>query len=384
MLSELNFKRDPDSAPTHEEKQAWRRLAKAFLAEAVQDDAENDRTQAKAKPQKMQRISAYRHLVALDHQLLAIGIDGLNTFVYQRPLRQPSRWPLLWINEDQPLVNLSAQNYLLFEKQLLLWVNQDPFDRVWNDVQDAISVCGLSFVTTAVGITHSLSFGPWQGQTWFAQLCEGAQHMKGCMAPDDPLLSFLLERILADLGHFGGGGMDAESVLVNLFEARFLDIKGPRSAPSRWFSWRAAHVFWGEHWYSRLAVLVFTGLHIGYLSRRGGEAMLKNLTARTSKMEASTGAAKQQIQRMRDRCHNTLHLNTVIMSEPMIRQSADLSCNASEPLHRWHQRWTHFARDREGCASMLWRWPRRRWRTSSATASRCPCSSPGRNARPST
>lgn len=91
MLLELNFTRDPDSAPTHDEKQAWRRLAKAFLAEAVQDDAENDRTQAMAKPHKMQRVSAYKHLAALDHKLLAIGIDGLNTFVYQRPLPQPSR-----------------------------------------------------------------------------------------------------------------------------------------------------------------------------------------------------------------------------------------------------------------------------------------------------
>ena len=136
-------------------------------------------------------------------------------------------------------------------------------------------------------------------------------------------------------------GLEAQ-VWASVQQGQAFARKGRRVSLCRWFAWPDAAAEFDSHWTSRLLVQLYLGLQQGWLQRAAGEHFALG--------EASTGTARgvepakertaesqrSEVQRLRDRCTNTMHLATLFLLDEENQYKSRILFTWLRPVREWH------------------------------------------------
>jgi hypothetical protein len=213
---------------------------------------------------------------------------------------------LLTISIDQCGIGMCAMMYMVYKRSMRALPFFDPFHRQARDTWNAFKEAGFKTSLLLAGITYNLSRGPWAGSAWWQQMKEAAMDMMQTVTEDDVLVSYFYPRILADKGE-PFGSISVQEMLQNISEADWLQVKGPRMNPSRWWSEFDCGDFYIPSTNERLLVLMFLGLQQGWMSSSNAAgAQMKKLCGATRALpkdkKATTREGKENMARLRDRC----------------------------------------------------------------------------------
>lgn len=157
------------------------------------------------QPQKLERIAAYRHLIALDSVLQLILGEGKGFRVFlpcggaggSLPLAQK---PCLVLQEDRHSVNMSGAFYLLYRSGARMMWLPDELHNLWSSIGTGASRAGWGYILRLTEICMNLNYGPWGGQRFFMEICEMTAKYAETLGTEGPLVRHYLENIRQDLG----------------------------------------------------------------------------------------------------------------------------------------------------------------------------------------
>ena len=117
--------------------------------------------------------------------------------------------------------------------------------------------------------------------------------------------------------------------------------------------------FWSKNWHSRLLVLLYLGLRLGFLSKtKLGEKLevlapaMSGASSQTAQ-EETTQKSKGDLQRLRDGCKNSLHLAAVVHASEVHLHRARMLLYIASSYRKYYQEWTHKLRDRDTALNFL-------------------------------
>ena len=117
---------------------------------------------------------------------------GLNHFsVDQNKEKEFPFRRLLVLFLDEASVQFTLQWWLQYKMNMRVLCIRDPLHREWNDLKLAVSRTSLWWVITTTMLLYNLAYGPWEGCTWFQQMCEGIENLLETATPSDPLFEAL-------------------------------------------------------------------------------------------------------------------------------------------------------------------------------------------------
>jgi hypothetical protein len=362
-VKDTTYKADEDGQLQAADRDKWRHDALEYMRKARMDDQELQRVEKVKRQSRLQRVAAYRHLKQIDAQLRATlaGGEGLGTFRPQTEVEKERRipleqLPLLVLTEDEHSVNMAAQWYLLYVKRLRMATWPDPWHRLWNDCMEGVKAAGFNLIIQLTTLCMNLPYGPWEGQKFFHEVAEAGADLLQLVDAEDPLLLDLAPQIAAELkasGDFGDG--QKEWMVQQLRDASFLNKKGAHISPTRWFDWNSHFATWAEEWSLRYMCLVFLGLQVGYLQRQSAKACILALRRRLHKGSGGSKSTKQgqtEVQQVRDRCANGLHISCIIHGDKSIYHYGMMIHYSTKALTRWYSKWNAECRSRAGCLKM--------------------------------
>ena len=354
----------------------WVDKARKYLKRAHADD-DDDANKARAKkPRGLQRISSYRHAMALDALLQAALPGGVNLFIPKAGDDQKGILDLYtWVNcEDSGPLPWSSRMFMQYHMGLRMLPSRDYYHMVWRSVLEGFGFAKFKGILYLTGLGHNLAHGPWNGAGWYSQMCESALDYFASSRSSCPLFQSLAPRIMRDLDR-PGDELD-EGAVADLHrmmgECRFLECKGPRDQISRWASWMKAEEWWSPQVTVRLLFLLYLGLQMGYLEKKDPRHHLLKLVKTTDEEVAKTGGAAASSSssaapsgvasgvphkapmsanavstaKVRDSCKNSLHAATVIYSDERNTEWSRMMLFASAPFTDMLAHWRHHLRDR--------------------------------------
>ena len=258
----------PGQNVTQEDMDDWKASAWDFLRSAGKREAaekEDKNHLPKRRKQKMERKSAYDHIVAKDKVLRNLGTQGLRQFQFSE---EDLKKNLLDLNvlvnvEDQSSVNCSVDSFEQQILKLIKWAIGDFCHGVWKDVLNAIkgSDCWVEFMLVCVYL--NFHEGPWNTQKWWQTIKEAFAEAMSMIKEDSKLLHALLAMIRRDKQN---DTLSAKEVLEGLKDAKFLHKMGGGVSPSRWWTWMAEMLERDSEIAEELLLLMFHGItdrHLG-------------------------------------------------------------------------------------------------------------------------
>lgn len=161
---------------------------------------------------------------------------------------------------DECSVGWSALYYLMFKQKANVVGLRDPAHRSNNDFKLIAKHAGLWQTVVSCVLVFNLAHGPWGSGRWWntarAAATSYSNKSQGCI-----LARFLGSRILKENG--ASGQIDAA---IPQLLADSIRNKGPKVALTRWMSWLTAAQIHMKHWWSRLLVLLVTGIEMKYFN----------------------------------------------------------------------------------------------------------------------
>ena len=124
-------------------------------------------------------------------------------------------------------------------------------------------------------LCFNITYGPWGGSRWGDLAKEAARELQlrlGC-GQSDPLFQWLQAQ-------HGKSSLDLGTDLSAEALVKAVEKKGEKVSLTRWFSWTAAAKEHLQHWWAKLAVLVFAGLNNGLFRHASDFAVFCNDAAR--------------------------------------------------------------------------------------------------------
>lgn len=179
----------------------------------------------------------------------------------------------LMVSMDEGGINMAAMSYLLEKQNLDLVILRDPAHREWNDVKNAFNQAGLKTLLMETTFVLNLPYGPWEGARWFHSNKEACNLINRHLKPTDPLAELIARLVGKDIKtdafwqrntydeHLGAEDTPEQSLL----NPDFFASKGDKVSLTRWFQWIKAVVRRFPSWHSHLAVMLFQGIHLGYI-----------------------------------------------------------------------------------------------------------------------
>jgi len=334
-----------------EEKSEWKLQARVFLQECLLQSVE----EGKAKlPKKMDRLASFYLLHACEKILQGQGLPGYTHYYDSNTDSEVAieKRPLLIENMDSGSQNMCKAFYLLNSKKARYLPIWDLFHKRSNMTLNAYKSVGLWASIKLQSITFEINRGPFKGYAFFVQQLEAMEGLLDTIDENDELFGYFFEGICKDRG-LEAAVTDPLEVLTDLREAKWLQRLGPKTAPSRWFSWHAAQEYYEEHNTERLAGMCYLGVQQGWFSSAASPAqgMLKGLTPRcTSHNEGAKESMAEGVEkerRMRDRCANGLHLSATILSNPDIQFDIRMARMMSQAQSEWHSHKSHFLKSED-------------------------------------
>ena len=257
-------------------------------------DAEKDDEESKRRPKKIQRVASFRHAVALDCMLQSAVVGGISRFLPQPDDDKKSMLALpTWVNnEDSGPIPWSTRTFLQYHLQLRQMASRDYMHVVWRAMLGGIQKAGLKPILYMCAIGHSLSSGPWEGAAWYSQIVEASKEYYSLHKKTCPLFKSLVPRMMRDLKRPGDELNDAfyDDVREQMFDAKFIDERGPRSQLSRWAAWMESEEWWSPQITFRLLFMMYLGLEMGYLRQEKSRSAVLDIHKMSKSEEAKLSA----------------------------------------------------------------------------------------------
>eukprot|EP00971_Amphidinium_carterae_P253115 5025348-Amphidinium_carterae.3 len=247
---------------------------------------------------------------------------------------------IMWC--DQGPLNMCAGSFMLRKQKLNVMLQRDEYHRYHNDFHNALQSSQLYSRYVESLAFLNINYGPWSSAVFFNEVLGACECASSCLDPQDSLLLLMWPRILEDGASLDGAGgiegfEDSESGrkewLLSLPSRASIRRKGMKTSTSRWFSWTGAFNDMDREYHSKLFGLAVVGLTKGWLKskedlfkpasreQRGQKRKAEedelggSASAATSSKSNSWAEARKELQDMRQRCHNSLHLACQLMAD---------------------------------------------------------------------
>lgn len=353
----------PGSAWTGEEQSEWKVAMSKFMGHSSASSSSTGATLAKrAKVAKRApRIASLDFLRALDHSLSSFYGIGLQHFLPGNHDR------CLTLCLDECGTNWCPVYFLKNHKRLRVEALFDGFHRRANDMDRAISSAGFTMTVMKGHVCNNICYGPWQSGAYYKDLSEAAQDMMGGMDPDDDLLVHFWPLILQDRGlplALHDNHASRKEFLEQLSTEHVFEVKGPKSSPSRFFSWNHATKFHDSMWHTQTLVIAYLAIRRGWVNHysellpssrlMGNSSLARQSTdpavvaqpsaSEPSPASSSRGAAdsvsqvtsksgaRQAIVKDKQKAKNTLHCVLQYRCDPEFRHETRLVSLLTSPL----------------------------------------------------
>lgn len=265
--------------------------------------------------------------------------------------------PILVQLEDQGPDSVCCHYFEQHELHLRTWYFHDPWHLLHNCVKKAASKCRLNSMIHLTSLVIEIGHGPWSGKKWHQVLRETvSEHLSKGLGRQDPILHQLLDRISEDQGWLE---VSFEQKLTDALEclktASFLHCVGPTTQSSRWCSWL-------EGWETRdsevsllLYVLLLYCIDLGMVQQDPSgilEKLASSFASSSSSMSVGSKSTsmkdvKDHTQRLRSKCHNKLHMCTLVLSDRSVVLQARQFLVCCSAFRSWYSSWRHKLRDRK-------------------------------------
>jgi hypothetical protein len=360
-MTSLNLRAEDDGELASEgQKEEWLRQARAWL-ETGNEDAQASDFRPKGK---LHRLSAQRHVLALDAGLQHVTGAGLSQFVVPedqlklikdgKPFSLP---PSLSICQDQGSIGFSAMWFLVYELRACVSPMIDPLHRVANDCKLALGACKLRPHVWVSTVVMNMVFGPWDGQTFWSDILAGwKEYLAHADGPQDPLFQELLPFILDDfrIGEPCEGDADdlAWQAWQRLRDGEGFSRKGNKVNLTRRFAWNSVAMEFDKVWHLRLVVQAFMGLRLGWLAKesKAFQVSVSNPVAPADGARDTTNKKKADATtRLRDQCKNTMHMSTTWLLDRSNQLRSRMVFTLQHPLWDWYAATNTSLRDPANC-----------------------------------
>jgi hypothetical protein len=339
-------KESGDKAVHQQEKQAWRKRAKAWLG--ALEAAENARP---SKVRKVYRQKAREWLAVTNHALAACtGARGwqhyLRTDDWDAVVRRA--WPYMRVPMDQGSDGWSAMMYL----QYALGANAEPYPDFShganNDFQLALKDVMLFGHETLMCVVFNLPYAPWdEGRRWHEQRQSFEEYFRD-HDESDPLFVSMLMDIADDKGlaHAMVEPGFARRIWRELIQEPWFWTRGKMVKLGRFLSTVEKAKEELPLWNTRLLSLLYFCLQTGQLDRRRLQELVEKKAAlqlRTVGEDADEGAPLRQEAQARDFhlrqvCQNTLHLSVLMLMDPENKVRQRIKVTLAGPVGEWQSK----------------------------------------------
>lgn len=239
------------------------------------------------------------------------------------------RWELTEYEGPRPMLALSDEGSKGFASLWYLaghlrarmgWV-RDPGHRGWRDFQNAVNAAGFRIVLLESLVLLKLPFGPWLSEAFVAQMQEAIVVYSRHASSQDPLFMQMYAKICHDrqtdtAGDFGTAEHEKHT-FADFLGDKCWQQKGTKVKLRSFFKWQeavAAHLL--PSWHSRLLLLVFMGLQLGWFAPGQVPGIdvvtekerAKLLEAQAQESASSGSSGDKKLEALRIRCKNTLHM----------------------------------------------------------------------------
>lgn len=230
----------------------WEDEAMTFLGKRF---AETERDGARAKKRarqehKVERLASLDVLRVWQNSLVCHTTMGLERWVEVESPAPGFVPPFLAISQDWSQVQWCPLWFLRNHVRLYIEAVPDATHVRHRNVDLATAMANERVTVAKAHCCNNVRSGPWQGAAYGRDLEDAALAISNNFGPNDPLLLFYWDDIRRDLcldaGYEGTPGR--ERFLRELPTLRHVDVRPPKSSPSRWCSFQHACAFMDKFW----------------------------------------------------------------------------------------------------------------------------------------
>eukprot|EP00971_Amphidinium_carterae_P326032 6456647-Amphidinium_carterae.2 len=260
-----------------------------------------DENRTRDNTQKLQRVTAWKVLHALNHQLSMLGLL-LSHFDGRASLeKELCQRPLLVITTDTGSDMTCVSNFLCYKRGLRACCWPDPIHRVWRALWNGTQASGLWPVCLLANVVLNFSHGPFSSAAWHQELMSAAERFQQVEAEDGPFMRFLTPFLREDES-FRCIGWESkcdselrEQYRSELRDGWFLRSKGPKVSSTRWGTMHVAlkHLF--GQWGHLLGVVLSLGFSSGWMQKGAGAIIMERLGSK----QPSVGAEGPYVKRLK-------------------------------------------------------------------------------------
>lgn len=265
--------------------------------------------------------------------------------------------PSLHVCLDRGSIGWTSALWMFLGQKIRGTFLPDPLHMAWGDVKNAVEDAGLGHVKLEAILLFSFASGPWKGAAFFQNVKDASldffHGLPGQKA--DELFSLMYDDICKDLGLCCtaeyGTPEHMKYVREQASQCSVFQKKGEKVKLSRFFSFiRKAREF-ESCWWSLACVLLYTGMlsrwwsgldetplyshHRGPAAEGGVLGLGAGAAAHAPPPEGAqpgVAASNFEIEELRARCKNTLHVASTILCNRFSRNLIIMIAMCSEPL----------------------------------------------------
>eukprot|EP00971_Amphidinium_carterae_P352420 6492586-Amphidinium_carterae.1 len=309
--------REGSAEEKKEAKQTWQEVALQFFGDAS----------SQSKAPKLYRTKVYEWLCSTNFQLLvATGHNWDRFIIPEDTTHPPGSWPSCTICVDQGSDGWSGSHYLRaangVRRNILLL--HDESHRLWNDTQQAVADSRLYPVIMSSLVCLNVDHGPWMSERWFATMLEAVAEIAEVSDSSDPLFQMLVQHMRNDMVSFGGRDemeLSDEYIWGSLREA--LQRKNDKVGMTRWFGYFESMQSFMAIRSRRLYVVLYIAMTMGMFTNTKLSELAKFHHAPPCAPgedipKSTTGQDRQEVQKLRASCKNTLAFSAHVLSNHSI------------------------------------------------------------------
>lgn len=289
--------------------------------------------------------------------------------------------PSLHINCDMGMIGWVSKAALYHSGVGALrgWWEADPAHRRHNNVLGAISRAGMSWCKLEVLLTNTLVSGPFDSAAFFGVVVEASEELFANMDFHCPLFQEHYRRISFEHHkgvlpvHFASEE-HMQEMWAACREAWVFSKRGEKPKQGRWFKVFARAELQEPCWTMLLMVLQYIGLVEGWAvdmddarladgaldasraaaSTQGrgvkGQGGAEERPAGQEVAQRSVAESNAQVESLRKRCHNVLHVCMTIFSRPSVRALWLMVTRLTRPTQEAHGKALVMQKTKQGCS----------------------------------
>ena len=326
-------------------------------------DCKSGQGRALWRPPKRYRVSSYKNLISLDHQLNTVGLSGLSHF--KRPDWSVVPWheyPMGTICWDQESSNLTCAHWLWHEKACIDF-QWDASHGAWNDVKAMARDSNYFGFLLGLLLVWNLPHGPWADDLRSSQVKEALAHLQS--EPDvPPIIAASSFAILKESGQEGclADQDGVESLWQEFRSTTPFDKKGSKTSLNRFMSLVAVGQQEFRFWSFRRAAYELVALESDMLGSKKFETLMVDRAQGVAAASSAGADGPETVTSsrrpdcvdaaVRKSCENALVISCYVLSTPYAHRRLGMFLEIAGHAERWHIKQSRVLRSVQG--SLNW------------------------------